>query len=110
MLHIMNNLPSAYDGLIENLEDKLDATLDPLTLSVNNDDEEEAEEEEVNENDVEADQVNPKARNVWARDNNPDHQARRQAWQRFSRRNLREKEKLPGKMLKEKTEGEPAST
>ena len=34
MLHIMNNLPSAYDGLIENLEDKLDATLDPLTLSV----------------------------------------------------------------------------
>ena len=34
MMHIMNNLPSAYDGLIENLEDRLDSTLDPLTISV----------------------------------------------------------------------------
>ena len=34
MMHIMNNLPSAYDGLMENLEDKLDSALDPLTISV----------------------------------------------------------------------------
>ena len=34
MMHIMNNLPSAYDGLIENLEDKLDSTFDPLTMGV----------------------------------------------------------------------------
>ena len=34
MIHIMNNLPSAYDGLIENLEDKLESTFDPLTLGV----------------------------------------------------------------------------
>ena len=34
MIHIMNNLPSAYNGLIENLEDKLDSALDPLTISV----------------------------------------------------------------------------
>ena len=33
MMHIMNNLPSAYDGLMENLEDKLDSALDPLTIS-----------------------------------------------------------------------------
>ena len=32
MMHIMNNLPSAYDSLIENLEDRLDSVLDPLTL------------------------------------------------------------------------------
>ena len=34
MMHIMNNLPSAYDGLMENLEDKLDSALDPLTISI----------------------------------------------------------------------------
>ncbi len=34
MMHIMNNLPSAYDGLMENLEDELDCTIEPLTLSV----------------------------------------------------------------------------
>ena len=34
MMHIMNNLPSAYDGLMENLEDKLDSALDPLTMGV----------------------------------------------------------------------------
>ena len=34
MMHIMNNLPSAYDGLMENLEDKLDCAIEPLTLSV----------------------------------------------------------------------------
>ena len=34
VIHIMNNLPSAYGGLIDNFKDKLDATLDPLTLSV----------------------------------------------------------------------------
>jgi len=32
MIHIMNNLPSAYDNLIDNLEDKLEASTDPLTL------------------------------------------------------------------------------
>ena len=30
----MNNLPSVYNGLMENLEDKLDSALDPLTISV----------------------------------------------------------------------------
>lgn len=34
MMHIMNNLPSAYDGSIENLEDRLDSTLDPLIMTV----------------------------------------------------------------------------
>jgi len=34
MMHIMNNLPSAHDSLIENLEDKLDSTFDTLTMSV----------------------------------------------------------------------------
>ena len=34
MMHVMNNLPSAYDGLIENLEDRLDSTFDPLTMTV----------------------------------------------------------------------------
>ena len=34
MMHIMNNLPSAYDGLIENLEDMLDSTSDPLPMSI----------------------------------------------------------------------------
>ena len=34
MMHIMNNLPSAHDSLIENLEDRLDSTFDPLTISV----------------------------------------------------------------------------
>ena len=34
MMHILNNLPSAYDSLIENLEDRLDSVLDPLTLSI----------------------------------------------------------------------------
>ena len=33
MMHIMNNLSSVYDGPVENMEDKLDATLDPLTMS-----------------------------------------------------------------------------
>ena len=32
MIHIMNNLPSAYDNLIDSLEDKLGAINDPLTL------------------------------------------------------------------------------
>ena len=31
MMHIMNNLPSAYDGLMENLEDILDCAIEPLT-------------------------------------------------------------------------------
>ena len=34
MMHIMNNLSSAYDGLIETLEDRLDSTLDTLTMGV----------------------------------------------------------------------------
>ena len=34
MMHIMNNLLSAYGGLMENLEDKLDCAIEPLTLSV----------------------------------------------------------------------------
>ena len=34
MMHIMNNLPSAYDDLIENLEDRLDSTFALLTISV----------------------------------------------------------------------------
>ena len=34
MMHSMNNLPSAYNGLMENLEDKLDSALDPVTISV----------------------------------------------------------------------------
>ena len=32
MIHIMNNLPSAYDNLIDSLEDKLGASTNPLTL------------------------------------------------------------------------------
>ena len=32
MMYIMNNLPSAYDSLIENLEDRLESTFDPLTV------------------------------------------------------------------------------
>ena len=32
MIHIMNNLPSAYDNLIDSLEDKLGASTDALTL------------------------------------------------------------------------------
>ena len=34
MMNIIINLPSVYDGLIENLEDRLDSTLDPLTMSM----------------------------------------------------------------------------
>ena len=34
IMHIMNYLPSVYNGLMENLEDKLDSALDPLTISV----------------------------------------------------------------------------
>ena len=34
MMHIMNNLPSSYDSLIENLEDRLDSIVDPLTISM----------------------------------------------------------------------------
>ncbi len=34
MMHIMNNLPSVYDGLIKNLKDWFDSPLDPLTMSV----------------------------------------------------------------------------
>ena len=32
MMHVLNNAPSAYDNVFENLEDKLDVTTDPLTL------------------------------------------------------------------------------
>ncbi len=34
MIHIMNSLPSAYDGLMANSEDKLDCAIEPLTLSI----------------------------------------------------------------------------
>ena len=34
IMHIMNNLPSAYDSLIKNLDDELDSTLEPLTMGV----------------------------------------------------------------------------
>ena len=34
MIHIMNNLPPAYDNLIDSLEDKLGAKNDPLTLEI----------------------------------------------------------------------------
>ena len=34
MMHIMNNLPSTYDSLIENLENRLHNTMDSLTVSV----------------------------------------------------------------------------
>ncbi len=34
IMHIMNNLPSAYDGLMENLEDKLDCAIESLILSI----------------------------------------------------------------------------
>ena len=32
MMHVLNNLPSAYDNLVDGLEDKLGATNEPLTL------------------------------------------------------------------------------
>ena len=32
MMHVLNNLPSAYDNLVDTLEDKLGATTDPLNL------------------------------------------------------------------------------
>ena len=32
MMHVLNNLPSAYDNLVDGLEDKLGAKNDPLTL------------------------------------------------------------------------------
>ena len=34
MMHIMNHLPSSYDSLIENLEDRLDSIVDPLTIGM----------------------------------------------------------------------------
>ena len=34
MMHIMNNLSSEYNGLMVNLDDKLDSALDPLTISI----------------------------------------------------------------------------
>ena len=34
MMHIMNHLPSSYDSLIENLEDRLDSIGDPLTIGM----------------------------------------------------------------------------
>ena len=33
-MHIMNYLPSRYDNLIENLQDRLDSIVDPLTTSM----------------------------------------------------------------------------
>ena len=32
MMHVLNNVSSMYDNVVENMEDKLDATIDPLTL------------------------------------------------------------------------------
>ena len=37
MIYIMNNLLNANDSLIEKLEDRLDNTMDPLTMSVQRD-------------------------------------------------------------------------
>ena len=34
VIHIMNHLPSSYDSLIENLEDRLDSIVDPLTTGM----------------------------------------------------------------------------
>ena len=34
MMHIMNHLPSSYDSLIKNLEDRLDSIVDPLTIGM----------------------------------------------------------------------------
>ena len=34
MMYIMNNLPSSYDSLIENLEERLGSVVDPLTISM----------------------------------------------------------------------------
>ena len=34
MMDIMNNLSSEYNGLMVNLDDKLDSALDPLTISI----------------------------------------------------------------------------
>ena len=32
MMHVLNNMPSAYDNLIDTLEDRLDSATDPLTI------------------------------------------------------------------------------
>ena len=34
MIHIMKKLPSAYDSLIQNFEDRLDSALEPLAMGV----------------------------------------------------------------------------
>ena len=34
IMHIMNSLPSIYESLIENEEDRLDNIMDPLTMSI----------------------------------------------------------------------------
>ena len=34
MMHIINHLPSSYDSLIENLEDRLDSIVDQLTVGM----------------------------------------------------------------------------
>ena len=34
MIHILNNLPQEYDQVVDSLEDRIDAKLDPLTLEI----------------------------------------------------------------------------
>ena len=34
IIHILNNLPASYDNLVDNLEDRIDAYIDPLTVDL----------------------------------------------------------------------------
>ena len=34
MMHVLNNVPSAYDNVVKTLEDTLEATTDPLRIEL----------------------------------------------------------------------------